>query len=146
MKIRKKIKWFLLGTLGLAILLFLTLFIHIAVMVYHKGPLPFEHIQMARADFLAPLDKANVAQIKSRLEGQKGVKSTFFSPKDRDVVYTFDNRQNNAANIYHAAIQGAAVPSKPYVVTAADLATGCPAMDNSSFYGKLTAAVSRIVN
>lgn len=146
MQLRKKIKWTLIGILSVSFLLFLTLIVHIAVMVYHKAPLPFEHVQMARADFQAPLSATQLKKIKERLEQQKGIQSTFFNTKDRNVVYTFDNRENTAGQIYHLAIQDPAYHSSPYTVTQADLASGCPVIDNHSFYGKLTAAVSKIIN
>lgn len=146
MTTRKKIKWILLGTLGLGVLLFLTLVIHIAVMVYHKAPLPYEHIQMARVDFIKPLDGGHLAQVKQNLQAQKGVKSTYFNAEDHNVVYTFDNRQNNAKKIYEGAIAKADIMAKPYVVTAKDLENGCPVMNTHSFYGRLTSVISTVVN
>jgi len=146
MTMQKKIKWFFIGTLGTAVLLFLTLVIHIAIMVYHKGPLPFEHTQMARTDFMEPLDSLQISKLKSNLLSQKGVKSIYLNSKDHNVVYTFDNRQNSGDNIFRNAIVPAHLKAKPYIVSAEDLNRGCPAFNNNSFYGKLTKVISKAVN
>lgn len=146
MTTREKIKWTVLGTLGLGFLLFLTLVIHISVMVYHKAPLPFKHVQMARIDFLQPLDENHLKQVKRNLKAQKGVRSTYYNTKDHNVVYTFDNRQNNARQIYNGAIAQADIAAKPYIVSAKDLKNGCPVMDTHSFYSRLTTVISKVVN
>jgi hypothetical protein len=146
MSLRKKIKWLILGTLGLGLLLFLTLIIHITVMVYHKAPLPFEHLQMARADFQQTLSPDKIAALTARVTAQNGVQSTYFNPTSTALVYTFENRQIDAQKIYQTAIQDPAIPSTPYKVRAEDLANGCPVMDNNSFYSQLTATISKIVN
>ena len=146
MKTRQKIKWLLLGTFGLAALLFLTLVIHIAVMVYHKGPLPFEYIQMARADFIQPLDSNQVKQVSNNLKSQKGVKTIYYNPTESNIVYTFDNRKNTAQNIYNHAINQSQTAAKRYTVTSEDLKKGCPVMNSHSFYGKLTTVISKVVN
>jgi len=146
MNLWKKIKWTLLGLFGIAFLLFLTLVIHIGVMVYHKAPLPFEHIQMARTDFLEPLDSIERVQLKSNLGSQKGIKSIYLNAKDQNVVYSFDNRENSANNIYQNAINQMHLKAKPYIVSAKDLQNGCPVFNNNSFYGKLTSVISKAIN
>lgn len=146
MTLGKKIKWALLGVLGISFLLFLTLVIHIGVMVYHKAPLPFEHLQMTRVDFNRPLDSAEISLIKTGLLDQKGVKTTYYNAVDNNVVYTYDNRQNNALNIYQQFFQPANIAAKRYTVSEKDLAKGCPVMNTNSFYGKLTAIISKTIN
>lgn len=143
---RKKIKWTFFGLLGLGFLLFLTLVVHIAVMVYHKGPLPFEHVQMARVDFQKPLDSVQIASLETQLLAQKGVKTSYFNTKDDNLVYTFDNRQNSSQKIYQEIFQSGALSAKRYTVSADDLAKGCPVMNNNSFYGKLTSVISKAIN
>jgi len=146
MQIRKKIKWAIIGTLGTACLLFLTLVIHIAVMVYHKAPLPFAYVQMARTDFNTPLDSIQTVTLKKELKAQNGIKSIYFNAKDHNVVYTFDNRLNSASNIYQHAIARTHLNARPYLVSDKDLENGCPVMNNHSFYGKLTAVISKAIN
>lgn len=146
MKTNKKIKVALLSILGIAVLFFLALLVHITIMVKEMKALPEATIQMARADFIQPVDSINAVQIENKVMDQPGVKSTYFNSKDYTLVYSFDNRVNNAQNIYDHAIKNDGFRSTRYIVSAADLSTGCPVMNDNSFYGKLTAFVGRFVN
>lgn len=146
MHMRKKIKWTILGFLSLGFLLFLTLVVHIAVMVYHRRPLPFEHTQMARVDFPDALDSMQISRLKKELLSQSGVKTAYFSRQHHNVVYTFDNRLNNTQKIYNEVFGQRSDGAKRYIVSADDLKKGCPVMDNNSFYGKLTSVISKTIN
>jgi hypothetical protein len=146
MKFGKKWKIAIFSVLGAAFLLFATLVVHIAVMVHQRGPLAFATIQMARSDFQAPVDSARAQEIQKHILTLKGVKSTYCNLKDGILIYTFDNRINTAQQIYDEAIKTSGIPSVRYTVSKKDLARGCPVMNNSSFYGKLTAIISKVVN
>lgn len=146
MKISKKVKFGIFGILGLVFLFFLVLIVHIGIMVHERGPIAMATVQMARADFQKPVDSMQAQQIQTQIKAQKGVKSTYFNIKDGIVIYTFDNRENTAGSIYKKAIKTFSIPSARYTVSKEDLANGCPVMNNNSFYGKLTAVVSKVVN
>lgn len=146
MKINKKIKIALFSIMGFAFLFVAALLVHITLMVKEMRNLPDATIQLARADFKQPVDPINALQIENKVMEQTGVKSTYFNPKDYTLVYTFDNRVNNARNIYDHAIRNDGFLSTRYIVSAADLSQGCPVMNDHSFYGKLTAFVGRFVN
>lgn len=146
MKINKKIRIALWSVLGIAVLLSLTLLVHVIIMVKAMRALPDATIQMARADFIQPVDSMNAIQIENTVMDQPGVKSTYFNAKDYTLVYSFDNRVNNAQNIYDHAIKNDGFSSVRYIVAASDLSKGCPVMNGNSFYGKLTAFVGRFVN
>lgn len=146
MKVPKKIKVALFSVLGLALLLFITLIVHIAVMVHNRAPLPLATIQMARADFKMPVDSAAAQQIQDNIRKLNGVKSTYFNVADDIVIYTFDNRLNTAQRIFDKAIKNSGFAAVRYTVSEKDLSGGCPVMNDHSFYGKLTAVVSRFVN
>lgn len=145
MKIKKIIRWAVIGIGGLAFLLFATLIVHIAIMVKTRPPLANATLQIARADFLQPVDSLNAVKMEKKVRGIKGVESTYFNLKDYSLVYTFDNRLNTAGHIYDEAIKDPEFPSKRYIVSTADLQKGCPVMSDHSFYGKLTAAVTKII-
>lgn len=144
--LNKKIKIGLFSILGIAFLLFAVLIVHIAVMVHQKGELPLATVQMARADFQAPIDSVQALQIQHDIQTLNGVKSTYFNVKDDIVIYTFDNRRNTAQDIFDKAIKTSGFPVVRYTVSEKDLAKGCPVMNDNSFYGKLTAVVSKFVN
>lgn len=146
MKINKTIKIVSGSLLGLAFLLFATLLIHIAIMVKGRPAPANATIQMARADFREPVDSLSAVRIQDKIKSLRGVESTWFNQKNYIVVYTYDNKVNTAQHIYDAAIKDAGFKSVRYTVSKSDLAKGCPVMNNHSFYGKLTEAVSNIIN
>lgn len=146
MKINKKIKIALLSVLGIVTLLIITLLVHVTIMVKEMRALPDATIQMARADFTQPVDSINAVLIENKVMDQPGVKSTYFNSKDYTLVYTFNNRINNAPNIYNHAIKNDGFSSACFIVSAADLSKGCPVMNDNSFYGKLTVFLGKFVN
>jgi len=145
-KIKKGLKISVLSLLGLGVLLFVVLVVHIAIMVKSHTPKADATIQMARVDFSQPLDSFNVVTIKHDVMAQKGVASVFYNTQSHIIIYTFDNRQNDAESIYDKAIKQSGLASKRAVVSAQDMLKGCPAFNNNSFYGQMTALVSRFVN
>ncbi|MGH2643860.1 MAG: hypothetical protein ACRDE2_07930, partial [Chitinophagaceae bacterium] len=120
MKINKKIKIALLSALGIAVLLIITLLVHVTIMVKEMRDLPDATIQMARADFIQPVDSMSALQIEDKVMDQPGVKSTYFNSKDYTLVYTFDNRVDNAQNIYNHAIKNDGFNSSRFIVSASD--------------------------
>lgn len=141
-KIKKAILW--IG--GSIFVLFLVLLVHIVVMV-KKMPQPVNAtIQLARADFRQPVDSVAANQIQKKVEEVKGVKSTYFNVKDDILIYSFDNKLTNAQNIYDEAIKNCGYVSERYVVKAEDLGKGCPAINNHSFFGKITQIVASVIN
>jgi len=136
-----------LGWMGVfAVLFVLLLLTHIVIMVKSMPILVYPTLQLARVDFKEPLDSLSIRRIRNQVASQKGVESTYYNPKDDILIYTFDNRLNNAHSIYDKAIIPSGYASERYVVTAKDLQQGCPVLNNNSFYGKLTALVAKIVN
>jgi hypothetical protein len=146
MKINKKIRIIILSVLGITFLFFAVLLVHITMMVKEMRDLPYATIQMARADFKQPVDSIHALQIENKVLKQEGVKSAYFNPKDYTLVYTFDNRVNNAKKIYDNAVKNDGFKSARYIVSASDLSKGCPVMNDNNFYGKLTAFVGKFIN
>ena len=142
----KKLKIAIYSILGIAVIFVATLLIHIVIMVKNKVPLANATIQMARADFNEPVDSMSAIKIQNDIKKQAGIKSTYFNLNSNILVYTFDNRDNDADQIYNAAIKNSGYSSQRHIVSAEDAANGCPVIDNKSFYGKLTNVVTSIVN
>lgn len=143
---KKTLKIAIFSIAGIAFLFFATLIVHIVIMVKNKAPLANATIQMARADFNEPIDAIAATKIQNEIKMQAGVKSTYFNSNSNILVYTFDNRANDAQDIYNNAIKNSGFASERHIVSAEDATKGCPAMDNKSFYGKLTKVVTSIVN
>jgi len=142
----KKVKIIITGICGLAFLFSAALLIHIAIMVKGRQPIANATIQMARVDFQVPLDSLEALKIQEDLKSVKGVRSTYFNFKNHILIYTFDNRLNNAQGIYDETIKNSGFPSDRHIVSAKEATQGCPVINNNSFYGKLTAMVSKVVN
>lgn len=140
----KRFKIIFGSLVGLAILMFLALLIHIGIMV--KKHTPEERtIQMARADFSQPVDSLEMVHLTNNIKDLAGVRSTFFNPKSKILIYTFDNRKNTAQKIYDEVIKPSGLSSKRFTVSATEMKKGCPVIDQSSFYGKLTALVTKVI-
>lgn len=142
----KKVKIIIGGIVGIALLFFMVLIIHIGVMVNNREPIANATIQMARADFNVSLDSASVLLIQDNIKELEGVRSTYFNYDSDILIYTFDNRVNRAQNIYDKAIRDSGFPSERITVSAEEAMQGCPAMSNNSFYGKLTRLVAQVIN
>ncbi|WP_222165243.1 hypothetical protein [Edaphocola aurantiacus] len=146
MTIKKGIKYTAISLFSLGFLLFATLIVHIAVMVKGKKPLASEHTQLARIDFSAAADPRTITEIEQSIGTLPGVQSTYYNPATHTLVYAFNNKLQNAAEVYQSQVTSRNIDALKYTVSAADAAKGCPAMDNNSFYGRLTKTVSSIVN
>ncbi|RQO31876.1 hypothetical protein DBR32_03465 [Taibaiella sp. KBW10] len=146
MNIKKVIKYTSISVFSLAFLFFATLIIHIAVMVKGKTPQASATTQLARVDFGAQVGAQDVAAIESDLKATPGIKSTYYNPQTRVLVYSFDNKQLNADQVFQSRISSKNIDAVKYTVAASDLMKGCPAMDHNSFYARLTRAVSAVVN
>lgn len=142
----KTLKRALLITATSALVLCLILLIHVAVMVKKNRAAPGDTVQLARADFKEPVDSLSAARIEQNIQKMRGVKSTYFNRPDGILVYAFDNTQNTSRAIYEQGVQNTGFQSALYVVSAGDMKTGCPAILDDSFYGKLTRAVAHLIN
>jgi len=74
------------------------------------------------------------------------VASAYYNAKGNIMVYALDNKINTSEKIYEQGIIPSGIKAKRYIVSNADLKNGCPVIEESSFYGKLTQFVSNIVN
>ncbi|QES88313.1 hypothetical protein [Rhizosphaericola mali] len=142
---KKKLKIFALSLIGIAVLLFAVLIIHIIVMVKKEGQIPNATMQLARVDFGQPIDSSSLINIQNKVKNMKGVKNTYYNAKANILVYGYDNRLNNAKNIFNLAIKNNGVIAQPHVVSSKQANTGCPAMGGNSFYSKITKIIYKLV-
>ncbi len=146
MTIKKKLKVAAASLLGITFLFTAVLLIHIVVMIKNRKPLPAATLQMARADFKQAVPDQVMHNIEQSVSRQKGVKATYYNAGSRILIYSYDNKINTADAIYASAIEPSGILVARHLVTQSEAATGCPAMDDHSFYGKLTRMVDRVVN
>lgn len=146
MTLRKKIKIAAVTVLGAGALLFFILIVHIAFMVKGRKRPELATIQMVRADFKQPAGVEEADRIVSKLKAMTGVKDAYYNPGSGILIYTFDATRNNANAIFETAVRPAGLAVEMKTFSKEELSAGCPAMDNNSFYGRLTGIVDRVVN
>ena len=142
---KKKIKIIALSLLGVSVLLFVVLLVHIVIMVKKEGQMPNATLQLARVDFEQPMDSSLVVNIEKKVKSMDGVKNTYYNYTSNILVYGYDNRVNNSKNIFNKAIKKQGFIAHPYVVSAIQANSGCPAMGKNSFYTKITKIIYKIV-
>lgn len=145
MVINKKIKFFLVGTLSVFLLLFLLLIIHIAM----AKPVVVDNatIQISRIDFNEPIDSMKAKEIHRNLKSIDGVKNIKIVPEKGVVVYFHDNRIINSAQVFDRLIFIGNYAAEPFVISK-ELAskTACPVMNTDSFSYKFSRGIQRIFN
>jgi hypothetical protein len=145
MKINKTIKIAAGSILGIVLLLFVVLVVHIATIqptVYDNASL-----QLSRIDFKETIDSTMAKQINRDMKSIAGVKNPSVFPNKKVVVYYFDNTVNTSAEVYDQLMTKGHYKAERYVVPAA-LASNevCPVMDKDSFSFKFSRGIQRIFN
>ncbi len=129
---------------GLLVIGFGVLVIHI-YQVTHKPKTDYEKRQMARIDFLEPVNAAQVAEIQTFTRSLPGVDHTFFNQQNGILVYSFINDKQTAANVFKLLSQHLPLKAKPYTVSEEDLMAGCPAIGNkNTFRYKLSHFIAQL--
>ena len=98
MRINRKIKIAAFSILGIVLLLFIVLVVHIATAkpaVYDNA-----NLQISRIDFKQPLDSAMVKDIHRNLKSIDGVKNDHFNAANGVVVYFHDNRVTDSKKVF----------------------------------------------
>lgn len=116
---------------GLLVIGFGVLVIHI-YQVTHKPKTDYEKRQMARIDFLEPIDAKQAADIQTFTRSLPGVDHTFFNQQNGILVYSFINDKQTSANVFKQLTQHLPVKAKPYTVSEEDLMAGCPAVGSKN--------------
>jgi hypothetical protein len=145
MKINKKIKIAIGSFLGVFLLLFVVLVVHIATIkptVYDNASL-----QLSRIDFKEPIDSTMAKQINRDMKTIAGVKNPSVFPDKKVVVYYFDNKVNTSEKVYDQLMSKGNYKAIRYVVPAAIASNEvCPVMDKDSFSFKFSRGIQRIFN
>lgn len=145
MKINKKIKIAVGSILGIVLLLFVVLVVHIATakpVVYDNASL-----QLSRIDFTQPIDSLTAQQIKRDMKSIPGVKNPSVFPEKKVMVYFHDINVASAEQVYNSLMSKGNYKAKRFIVSK-DLASEqvCPVMDKNSFNYKFSRGIQRIFN
>jgi hypothetical protein len=107
----------------------------VAIMIAITDPKPLsntELTQLSRIDFLDSLTPNQIAEVRNYLHTNPNIKRSFFS--NNNLVYTYIVGTAQSADVYASIAKKFNFRSKPYIVTAEDLKSGCPVkLDNRSF-------------
>lgn len=145
MKINKKIKIAVGSILGIVLLLFIVLVVHIATIkptVYDNATM-----QISRIDFNEPIDSLMALKITTDMKSIAGVKNPLVVAKNKVVVYYHDMNVANSEQVYNQFMAKGNYKAKRFLVSA-ELASKevCPVMDKNSFKYKFSRGVQRIFN
>ncbi len=144
MKINKKVKIAIGSVLGIFLVLFAVLVIHIAT----AKPVVIENatVQVSRIDFDKPFDSLSAIEIQNKIRSIPGVKSEVIV-KRNVVVYFHDNRVANSEKIYGELMAKGDYKAERFILPAA-LANNkvCPVMNQDGFSYKFSRGIQRIFN
>lgn len=145
MKINKKVKIAVGSILGIFLLLFIVLVVHIATVkptVYDNAT-----IQISKIDFQDPIDSLMAAKITADMRGIEGVKNPLVVADKKTVVYFHDMNIANSEQVYNELMKKGTYNAKRFVVSK-ELASKevCPVMDENSFSFKFSRGIQRIFN
>lgn len=145
MKINKKVKIAVGSILGIFLLLFIVLVVHIATVkptVYDNATM-----QISKIDFQDPIDSLMAAKITADMKGIEGVKNPLVVADKKTVVYFHDMNIANSEQVYNELMKKGTYNAKRFVVSK-ELASKevCPVMDENSFSFKFSRGIQRIFN
>ena len=141
----KKIKILVGSVLGVVVLLFVVLVVHIATakpVVYDNATL-----QISRIDFEEAIDSAKAKEIHRNLKSIPGVKNDRINMEKDVVVYFHDNKITNSKRVYEQLMAKGNYNAKPFIISN-ELAQKkvCPVMAEDSFSFKFSRGIQRLFN
>jgi hypothetical protein len=145
MRINKKIKIALLSILGIVLLLFTILVVHIAT----AKPVVLDNasLQISRIDFKEPIDSLKAKEIHRNMKSIAGVKNPKFYPEKNVLVYYHDMKIVNSEQVFNQLMAKGDYKAERLVIPA-NLASKkvCPVMNDNSFSAKFSKGIQRIFN
>ena len=145
MKINRKVKIIAGSILGIFVLLFLVLVVHIAT----AKPVEIDNasLQISRIDFKEPIDSLKAKEIHRNLKKIPGVKSDRLNQETGVLVFFHDTKVANSQTIYNQLIAMGNYKAERFVVPQAIANKKvCPVMNDDSFSYKFSRGIQRIFN
>ena len=145
MKINKKVKIIVGSILGIFVLLFLVLVVHIAT----AKPLVIDNasLQISRIDFKEPIDSLKSKEIHRNLKKIPGVKTDRLNIETGVLVYFHDIKIANSEEIYNQLVALGDYKAERYILPKGlENKTACPVMTEDSFSYKFSRGIQRIFN
>ena len=136
-KVKKAIKWTIIGALTTFTLLSLILAIHIYDVTRDRQVPHNANLELGRIDFTVSMDSVQAKEIKSQTYRIHGVKHVYFNHTDNIMVYGFNSDLTNATHVYDQLKEQVAFEGELYRVTEEQMASSCPVIDKSSITGRM---------
>ena len=145
MKIHRSIKIAAGSILGIFLVLFTVLVVHIATAkpkVYDNATL-----QISRIDFKEPIDSLKAKEIHRNMKSIAGVKNPKLFPEKNVLVYYHDSKIVNSEQVFNQLMAKGNYKAERLIIPV-NIASKqvCPVMDENSFKYKFSRGVKRIFN
>jgi hypothetical protein len=104
------------------------------------------NVQLARIDFTAPIAEQEGRELRSLVAGLPGVQHARFNGEAGNIVYAYDRSKQDQAAVLATVSELTNVPCRPLVVSAAEVASGCPAMEKGGTQDRLGQWIIGLLN
>lgn len=145
MRINKKLKIALLSILGVFLVLFVVLVVHIAT----AKPIVIDNasLQISRIDFKEPIDSLKAKEIHRNMKSIAGVKNPKFYSEKNVLVYYHDMKIANSEQVFNQLMAKGDYKAERLIIPV-DMASKkvCPVMNDDSFSAKFSRGIQRIFN
>ena len=145
MKIHKGIKIAAGSILGIFLILFTVLVVHIATV----KPTKYDNatLQISRIDFKQPIDSLQAKEIHRNMKSIAGVKNPKFYYGKNVLVYYHDIKITNSEQVFNQLMAKGNYKAERLIIPVSIASKQvCPAMDESSFKYKFSRGIKRIFN
>jgi hypothetical protein len=147
--IKKRVLNITLWTSAVAIVLFATLVIHIAMVIPPtKQVNDTRNRQLSRIDFKQDLSPTQADKIKGFIGAMEGVEGVHYNPESKILVYIHSTEKVNPNTVYNKVVKMNNYKAERYVVKAAEIKGGCTAGmgKEKSLTVKMAQVVSNIIH
>ena len=145
MKINRKTKIAISSFLGVFLLLFVVLVVHIAL----ARPVAIDNatLQISRIDFKEPIDAAKEKEIHRNMKNIPGVINPKFFPGKNVLVYYHDMKIANSEQVFNQLMAKGNYKAERLIIPVNIAARKvCPAMNQNSFSYKFSRGIQSIFN
>ncbi len=127
-------------------LLFSVLVVHIHLVTKDKPASHLANIQLARIDFTGPITEQEGRELRSLVAALPGVQHARFNAEAGNIVYAYDRSKQEQTAVLKTVSELTDVPCRPLVVSAAELASSCPAMEKGGAQDRLGQWIIGLLN
>lgn len=130
---RKKIIRIVSVVSGVALLLFVVLVVHIAMVTNPKDK-PYYGIQLSRIDFKTPLDSQQVNEVSAFVKSINGVGNTMYNYEYHNLVFSHQLGEVSGQEVYEKLVSEKHVDATRFYLTPEEIAktAKCPVMTDKS--------------